>query len=747
MSLFNELKRRNVFRVGIAYLVVAWLVVQVSDVMIDNIGAPEWLFKFILLALAIGFPIATVFAWAFEMTPDGIKRENQVDRTQSIAPQTGRKLDYTIIAVLALALGYFVYESRFSGPDTELITSMSDEPSQQVAAVGAAAANSVAVLPFVNMSDDAANEYFSDGLTETLLHMLAQIPDLQVAARTSSFAFKGKNEAISEVAKTLGVAHVLEGSVQKAEGQVRITAQLIRAEDGFHMWSQNYTRPLKDIFAIQDEIATDVADALGASLLGNAAGVHGVATKNLSAYDSYLKGLKEQATFSYSTIDDAERHFKQALVEDPEFTDARLALVRNYILKRQTGLINKVEQTAQATPLLQRVFKSDPDNLIAQAYDLYIRILVFPPGRTETELRDMLGQLRGLLAQMPTDSFLRAGVAQVYSGALDEHIQAMEILQSGLLIDPLDADIYQQLAFVYLQMKDYKNAISANKRVVALAPDNPNGYYNLADSERWSGNLRGYFENVHKAIEIDPQDHELTYSLATNLYLLDLSEEGEYWYQRTQALSPASVVARELSVERAYYNQQPEQVIALSEQIIRDQMDDRLDAFFLTVFYYTDTMMKLDRSREAYDFLVSVRPEIASFDVLPNNTQGMSMQRFSIILMSGFASREEMQAAYGGYSALMDARGFDWMPPESNRKTMDLLMHDDLQGAVDQFVNLRMSRPVAIDLFLHRKVMPQLYNELYADPLVAAKMAERGREFAAMREDIRSMLQEPQWQQ
>ena len=529
---------------------------------------------------------------------------------------------------------------------------------------------------------------------------------------------------------------------------MRITAQLIRADDGFHMWSQNYTRPLKDIFVIQDEIAGDVAEALGASLLGDsAADLHSVATENLDAYDSYLKGLKEQAVFSYSSLDEAERYFKQALVMDPEFTDARLALVRNYILKRQTGVINTDEQTAQATPLLQRALKADPDNYIAQAYDLYIRLGEGPIGRTKAQLRELVEQLRALLVHVPTDSFLRTSLAMIYSEVFDEHVQALEILQSGLLIDPLDADIYMQLGAVYLGMKDFDNAISAGKRVVELAPENPNSFFNLADFERQSGNMRGFLENARKAIEIDPQDHELAYSLANVFYALELLEEGEFWYQRVQALAPASSVARMLSVVRAYERQQPEQVIELSEPLIREQIDDRLGAFWITAYIYSDTMMRLDRSREAYDFMVSVRPEIASFDSLPDDFQGLAMQRYSILLMSGFTSREAMQAAYANFSELMNTRGFDWLPEDSSRKTIDLLMHDDLQGAVDQFVNLRMAKPVADDLYVHNKDFPDFYSELYDNPLVAAKMAERGREVAALREDIRGMLQEPQWQQ
>lgn len=747
MSFINELKRRNVFRVGIAYVIVAWLVVQVSDVMIDNIGAPEWLFKFILLVLAVGFPVTLVVAWAFELTPEGLKREKEVDRSQSITPKTGRKLDFTIIGVLVVALSYFIYESRFTEKGLEVTAAVETEQVDEPTQPETAAKNSVAVLPFVNMSNDADNEYFSDGLTETLLHMLAQIPDLQVAARTSSFAFKGKNEAIKDVARALGVAHVLEGSVQKAGGQVRITAQLIRADDGFHMWSQNYTRPLDDIFAIQDEIASDVASALGASLLGSGESqMRGVATENLGAYDSYLRGLKEQATFSYTSLDEAEKHFKRALLEDPDFADARLALARNYFLKAGTGVITGGGRQTQVTPLLNDVLQDDPDNYIAQAYDLLNRMPISESGLTQAQLHERVDELRELFAHIPTDAYLRTTLAWFYSGPLDDPAQALELLQAGLLIDPLDADIYISLGWVYSGLREADNAVAALKRAAEMSPDNPNTYYNLSILEAEAGNMKGYFEGIKKAMDIDPQDHELAANLAATLYSLDLSEEAERWYRRVQALSPASPTARSLSVYRAYARQQSEEVIRLVEQNVRDQIENRNAAFFFSLMVYSDVMMQQNRSREAYDFLLSVRPEITNFDQQPSDTQGSIMQTFSVLLMFGFASHQDVLTAWDRYSAMKNAQGYKWILEDSDLKTIDLLVHGDREGAVDQFVNIRLNTPLADNLNAHKMLLPDIYQGLADDPVVAAKLAERSREFMALRAEISNMMQESEWQ-
>jgi len=234
-QLFQELKRRNVFRVAIAYLAVAWLVIQVSDIVLDNIAAPAWLMKALLFFLAIGFPIAALFAWAYEMTPEGIKREKDVDRSVSITQDTGQKLNRTIIAVLVAAVGFLLVD-KFMLQEAAPETAVTDK--------------SVAVLPFVAMSRGQDDEYFADGLTEEILNSLTRVPELLVTARTSAFHFKGQDIPVPEIAATLGVAHVVEGSVRRDGERLRVTAQLIRAADGFHLWSRNYDRETADTFGV-----------------------------------------------------------------------------------------------------------------------------------------------------------------------------------------------------------------------------------------------------------------------------------------------------------------------------------------------------------------------------------------------------------------------------------------------------------------------------------------------------------------
>ncbi len=246
-GLFQELKRRNVFRVAIAYVAVAWLILQVADVVLDNIGTPGWVMKTLMFGLAIGFPVAILFAWAYEMTPEGLKREGEVDRTQSITQETGQKLNRMIIGVLLAAVAFLLVDKFMLGqPETGDV----------------ATDKSVAVLPFVAMSRGPDDEYFADGLTEEILNSLTRVPELLVTARTSAFHFKGKDLPIPEVAAQLGVAHVVEGSVRRDGNRLRVTAQLIRAADGFHLWSENYDRDTDDTFGVQTDIAEKIASAL-----------------------------------------------------------------------------------------------------------------------------------------------------------------------------------------------------------------------------------------------------------------------------------------------------------------------------------------------------------------------------------------------------------------------------------------------------------------------------------------------------
>jgi len=314
-QLFQELKRRNVFRVTIAYLAVAWLILQAADIVLDNIAAPDWLMQAVMFFMAIGLPIAIVLAWAFEMTPDGIKKETEVDRTTSITQSTGKKLDRIIIAVLGIAVIVLVVE-RFVLGDTPPGVETIDK--------------SVAVLPFVAMSSGPDDEYFADGLTEEILNSLAQLPELLITARTSAFSFKGQDIPVQEIASALGVKHIVEGSVRRSGDRLRVTAQLIRAEDGFHLWSENYDSTSTDTISVQENIAEQIASAMDVVLdeekreAMKAAGL-----RDPEAFTLYQKGLELflQAHGDINLVDGLRRanvYFEQVIERVPTFSEVYL---------------------------------------------------------------------------------------------------------------------------------------------------------------------------------------------------------------------------------------------------------------------------------------------------------------------------------------------------------------------------------------------------------------------------------------
>ncbi len=324
-NIIKELTRRNVTKVAFVYIIAGWITMQVVDVMFPALNLPDWMVSAVAAFVLIGFPFALIFAWAFEMTPEGLKREKDVDRSESITPDTGRKLSRSVVIILTIAVGFLLIDKFVLNP-------VGDEPaSDNVEIVATDGKPSIAVLPFVNMSADQDNEYFSDGLSEELLNLLAKIPELHVAGRTSSFAFKGLTTDLREIGNQLNVEHILEGSVRKSNSRLRITAQLIDSENGYHLWSETYDRELNDVFAIQDEIATAVVNALRITLLeGSLPSSHG--TQNLAAYEHYLQAVYLAQELNEENMIKLLAELRTAVEIDPEFAQAYAMLADLYSL-------------------------------------------------------------------------------------------------------------------------------------------------------------------------------------------------------------------------------------------------------------------------------------------------------------------------------------------------------------------------------------------------------------------------------
>src|SRR5437667_9017931 len=356
MNFFAELKRRNVIRFAGLYLVGSWLLVQVASTVLPMFGAPEWLPRSVVILLALGFLPALIFSWVFELTPEGLKRDEDVAPEQSIAPQTARRMNRMIIAVLVFALGYFAFDKFVLAPRR------AGAPGESSSSINS---QSIAVLPFVNMSSDKEHDYFSDGLPEELLNQLAQVPQLRVIARTSSFSFKGKEVDVATIARTLNVANVLEGSVRKSANTLRVTAQLVRTSDSSPLWSQTYYRDLTDIFKVQDEIAGKVVAALKVTLLPTQELPKAQRTNNPEAYQQYLQGRYYLNRFSIADFEKARASLERACQLDPNFPLAWALLSQVWTL--ETGWSDKLTRIqfaadlAHARETAERALQLDPD--------------------------------------------------------------------------------------------------------------------------------------------------------------------------------------------------------------------------------------------------------------------------------------------------------------------------------------------------------------------------------------------------
>jgi TolB-like protein/Tfp pilus assembly protein PilF len=493
LQLFKELQRRNVFRVAIGYVVSCWLLVQVADLVLENIGAPDWVMQTIMLILALGFPVVLFFSWAYEVTPEGIKLESEIDRSQSITHVTGRKLDRAIVAVLVIALAYFAYDKFVLSAEREaaLVEATKQAFTEEAAdkrEFPNGSGKSVAVLPFVNMSEDSGNEYFADGLSEELLNMLVKIPELRVAARTSSFSFKDKELTISEIARELNVSHVLEGSVRKSGNRVRITAQLIKADDGFHLWSETYDRTLDDIFLVQDQIASEVTRALEVTLLGKSQADLEI---NPEAYSLRLKGLYFlQQRGKENTLKSAEA-LKQAIELEPDYAQAWELLSMTYYQQVRQNVMIRKEGYAMAMEAIDRALDLDPNQGVTWgAYGFLKKNLDWD----WESAKSALTKAHQLDPNSNIIRIWRASLTQTL-GRLDE---AIEIYQEALAVDPLNLSIYSSLGILYRKTHRLDESIAILEKQIELRPGYHWAHFNLGKTYLFQGDAELALLEVEK---------------------------------------------------------------------------------------------------------------------------------------------------------------------------------------------------------------------------------------------------------
>jgi TolB-like protein len=476
MSLFNELKRRNVFRVAIAYLIASWLLIQLADILVPMLTLPEWVSRLILLLLLILFVPTLIGAWALELTPDGIKLEKDVDRSDSITPGTGKRLNGMIIGALAIAVVLLlvdkVYLSNSDGTQTQASSNVE---------------KSVAVLPFADLSQNQDQEWFADGLAEEILNALARTPDLLISARTSTFAYKGTDKDIPTIAEELGVAHVLEGSVRRSGDRIRVTAQLIRANDGFHLWSQNYDRDSTDIIEIQEDLAIQIASALETTMDPAAlADMLRVGTSSVTAYQAYIHGTGLRARSLLENSPALNRtaydYFEEARKLDPSFSAASAAAADYWVT--QLSLTSFQMDTSNITvpgEMLQAFYDRNDEAIATVDSDVYRLLYRARRAAIDLRFREALRLYRAYLEERPNDMIVWEAYLDEATSASDKAVisEVMGILREAGLKRPEAANYFMDYAYLHLDPNDGAD-------------------YGLAAIQRWP--LRNLMYQTHRTL-------------------------------------------------------------------------------------------------------------------------------------------------------------------------------------------------------------------------------------------------------
>ncbi len=526
----EELKRRNVFKVATAYAIAGWLIIQVVSTVSPQLGFPEWVAPFFTVLVLVGFPLSLIFAWAFELTPEGLKKSQEVDITESVTSRTGKKLNGIIITVLSMAVIFLLVERVFFA-EASFIENQSELAEFQTA--------SIAVLPFVNMSGDENNEYFSDGLSEELLNALAKVNEMKVAGRTSSFKFKGKNEDLKIVGEQLGVGHILEGSVRKSGGRVRITAQLIKVDDGFHMWSETFDRELTatNIFEIQEEISRTVLSELKVHLLPeDESELDNMPTTDVEGYSMYLKANQLVVNRDIDEINIAIDLYKQALKIDPFFAEAHARLAIAYNLQGFYGNISREQEIENMTSHVDQALSLD-DNL-GEAYAALGLLYANKSDFVEAEKAYLKS-----LELNPNLSDVYNWLGNLYMDDLNEFQKGNDLYKKMYKVDPLSPLSIYNRARASMNEDKYEEALSFHEKNKKINPEFVPTYLGLAflKSDSHYGRLDEAFMAVHKAYQLDNNFTRSLNIMVTRALELDLEPVARYYMDILKRNYPESL--------------------------------------------------------------------------------------------------------------------------------------------------------------------------------------------------------------
>jgi len=534
MSLIAELKRRNVFRVGVAYAIVAWLLIEITATTFPILKLPDWSVTLVTALVLIGFPLALIVAWAFELTPEGIKREAEVDRETSIRHQTGRKFDFAIIGLLALAVVFMFMDNYVLEAEPEQAEVVAE---RAPAAERVARDKSIAVLLFDDLSDGSANQSFTKGIHDDILTQLSKIRALKVIARTSMERLD-PTLSIPEIGTKLGVATVLEGGVQRAGDHIRINVQLIDCANEAHLWAETYDRELTaaNIFSIQSEIAKAVADALRATLTPEEqVRIEAVPTENLAAYQTYLLGKQFLAKDTTAATLKAMNYFRQAVELDPGFALAHLGLADGYIYQNQFGGLSPDEMLGKAQAATETALRLDEK--LGEAHSSLATI------------RNMRSDYEGAEAAFKRALELNSNYASAYSwyGNMltynrGQPNKGLKLLRKAVELDPLSPSATMSVGDSLSALGQFDESLSWFERSVDVDPGYPFGHHFIGFHHLLvSGRYDRYVVQSRKALSLDPGNQNFPAELGMNFLDLGDLTKAKFWIDRAVQMAPENV--------------------------------------------------------------------------------------------------------------------------------------------------------------------------------------------------------------
>ncbi len=483
-SFFSELKRRNVYKVAVTYAVVGWLIAQIATQIFPFLEIPNWVVRLTIVLIAVGFPIALVIAWAFEITPQGIERTEVADTMPAVAGQKKHVWIYVVVVGAAISIALF-FLGRYTAGNTAS------------AARTELPAKSIAVLPFDNLSRDPDNAYFAEGVQDEILTRLAKVADLKVISRTSTQRFKSAPSDLRDIAKQLGVMNILEGSVQKANDQVRVNVQLINALTDAHLWADTYDRKLNDIFAVESEIAKTIVDTLQAKLTGSEKQLMAAQpTSDTTAYELYHKGRSLWEKRSGDNIPKAIAFYEQAIARDPNYALAYAGLSSAYILSPFYAGANRLEMSAKAKEAALKALRLDPN--LAEAHAALGKVLFFG----EIDLAGAAREYKRAIELKPNDADAHHWFSNDILAALGRFDEAIAEGKRSVELDPLSVVINADLGETFYYAKRYDESVTQLRKTLEIDPTSFYTHYNLGIALQAKGDLPGAIAEYEKAKQL-----------------------------------------------------------------------------------------------------------------------------------------------------------------------------------------------------------------------------------------------------